>query len=362
MKKKIIIVNLGSSVIAPSGRLDVRLIARLLGDVVSVEKKGYHIIVVSSGAIACGMERLGFKRRPQDTYALMAISSLGQIILMDKFNTKLKKHNRLCAQVLLTWDDFNHRQRFMNIRKTIDKLLAMNVIPVINENDAVSYEEIGFGDNDRLSSLVADLMSAEQLIILSDVEGLLDGDSVVKEVRQIDDKIKSLIKQKKKTHTKGGMAAKLEAAALANISGIKTILAHGKTPHVIARIIDGESIGTSFKPSERKEKSRKRWIRSKKIKGRIWIDDGAKEALLNRGRSLLSVGITRTSEGFHKGDAVMVLDERGDVLGCGLANYGADIFGGATKKRLEKEVIHRDNFVRTVEEWHFHPDVMRKKT
>ena len=243
----------------------------------------------------------------------------------------------------------------MNIRKTIDKLLEMNIIPIINENDAVSYEEIGFGDNDRLSAMVADLIGAEQLVILSDVKGLLDGDKVVKEVNRIDERIDSLVRRQRKTHTAGGMDTKLQAAEKANLSGIKMRIAYGRERRVISRIVDGEEIGTLFIPSKEIEKSRKRWIQSKQIKGCITIDEGAKEALLNKGKSLLSVGIIGVSPGFRKGDAVMVADEHDCILGCGLVNYDSDIFEGTIKKRLEKEVIHRDNFVKVAEGWRYNP-------
>ena len=350
---KKIVVKIGSSVIAPQGRLDSRLVSGMVKDVLLVERKGYKVVLVSSGAIACGLNRLKLKKRPKDIHALMAISSLGQIILMDVFNAEFKKHKRISAQVLLTWDDFDIRERFMNIRKTTENLLKINAIPIINENDVVSHEEIGIGDNDYISALVANLIEAEQLIILSDVEGLFDGDKLVKEVSQINPKIEALVKKQDKTHTKGGMDTKLEAATKANLSGIKTIIANGRKKGVISRIVKGEDIGTLFLPSKQVEKSRKRWIESKQIKGRITIDEGAKEALLNRGKSLLGVGITEVTSGFNKGDAVAIVDKKDAVLGCGVVNYSSDELNKA--KRFEKEVVHRDNFVKTAKGWCYHP-------
>lgn len=352
MKK--IVVKIGSSVIAAQGKLDSGLISRLVKDILLVERKGYKVVLVSSGAIACGLNQLKLKKKPKSMHTLMAISSLGQIILMDVFNAKFKKHKRTCAQVLLTWDDFDNRQRFMNIRKTIEELLILGAIPIINENDVVSHEEIGIGDNDRLSAFVADLIGAEQLIILSDIEGLLDGKRLVKEVTQINDKIKALVKKQDKTHTKGGMDTKLEAATKANLSGIRTIIANGRKKEVISRIIKGDGIGTLFLPSQKIEKSRKRWIDSKQIKGKVTIDDGAKEALLNKGKSLLGVGITEVTSGFNKGDAVIVVDSQENVVGCGLVNYSSDDFKNTKTKRFEKEVIHRDNFVKAVQGWSYH--------
>ena len=352
-KKEIIVVKIGSSVIAPKGKLDKALISRLVKDILSVENKGYKVVIVSSGAIACGLNQLKLKKRPKDTHMLMAISSLGQIILMDIFNAQFKKYKRICAQVLLTWDDFDNRKRYMNIKKTIDKLIDLDAIPIINENDVISHEEIGIGDNDRLSGFLADLVTAEQLIILSDIDGLLDQERLVKVVTKIDDKIRSLVKKQDKSHTKGGMDTKLAAATKANLSGIRTIIANGRENKVISRIIKGEAVGTLFLPSQRIEKSRKRWIDSKKIKGEIAIDEGAKVALLDKGKSLLGVGIVKVISDFNKGDAVSVTS--GNLsLGFGIVNYSSVEIRESKKKKLEKAVIHRDNFVKTAAGWSYH--------
>jgi len=351
---KKIVVKIGSSVIAPGGKLDSNLVLRLVKDILLVEKKGYKVILVSSGAIACGLNQLKLKKRPGSIHALMAVSSLGQIILMDMFNSKFKKYKRNCAQVLLTWDDFDIRQRYINISKTITELLSINIIPIINENDVVSHEEIGIGDNDRLSAFVADLVGAEELIILSDIEGLLDGKRLIKEVTKIDNKIRALVKKQDKTHTRGGMDTKLDAATKANLSGIKTVIANGRKKDVISRIVGREAIGTLFLPCQKIEKSRKRWIDSKQIKGVVIVDDGAKDALVNKGRSLLGVGIIEVRSRFNKGDAVIIVDSEEDVIGCGLVNYGSDDFKNSKTKRFEKEVIHRDNFVKAVEGWTYH--------
>lgn len=351
MKKKRIVVKIGSSVIAPAGKLDSALIASLIKDIVAVEKKGWQVIVVSSGAIACGLNKMGYKLRPQDTHSLMALSSMGQILLMDIFNEKCKKHKRTCAQILLTWEDFEARERFINIGKTVDKLLEMNVIPVINENDAVSYKEIRFGDNDLLSALVANVVEAEELIMLSDVEGLLDGNTVVSEVSRLDEKIKTLIKKEKKVHTVGGMVTKLKAAGIAISLGIRTVIAPGRRRNVVSGIVAGEKIGTVFLPlSKEKARARKRWFAySKKVKGKVFIDAGAQDALLYKGRSLLAVGICKVEGNFVKGDTVHVVDCQGCLLGYGLMNYSADEFRDLTQKKFEKEVIHRDNFLKSFE-------------
>ena len=350
---KKIVVKIGSSVIAPGGRLNSGLVSQLVKDILTAEKKGYKIVLVSSGAIACGLNRLGFKKRPQDMHTLMAISSFGQIILMDVFNEKFKKYKRKCAQLLLIWDDFDDRKRFMNVKKTIDNLLSMNIIPVINENDVVSHEEIGFGDNDRLSALVTDLIGAEKLIILSDIEGLLNQDKVVKKVERIDSCIVSLAKSEDKTHTKGGMITKLQAAQIATSSGATTVIACGSTKDVISSSVAGDEIGTLFIPSQKPGKARKRWIAfSKKAKGKIFIDKGAQDALLCRGKSLLAVGIINKEGLFKIGDKVSIVDQDGVLIGYGLTNYDSEQLQDAKQKRFAKEVIHRDNFVKiSQDEW-----------
>jgi glutamate 5-kinase len=343
MKK--IVVKIGSSVIAPKGKLDSKLISALIKDIFAAQKKGYKIVLVSSGAIACGLNELGYKRKPQDTHSLMAISSFGQIFLMDAFNSKVKKHKKRCAQVLLTWDDFADRKRSMNMKKTIDRLLDMDILPIVNENDAVSSEEIGLGDNDRLSAGLADFIGAEQLIMLSDVEGLLDGDKLINEVACINSDITALAKKEDRTHTSGGMIIKLKAANIASLCGIKTVIAYGRKANVVSRIIMGERIGTLFLSAKKVDKARKRWIAfmENKIKGAVVIDDGAKEALLNRGKSLLAVGIVKVEGDFRRDDAVSVVDSKGVTLGWGLTNYNSEELKEVKQKKFTKEVIHRDN-------------------
>lgn len=343
---KTIVVKLGSSVIAPSGKISLLIIEQLVKDILAVEAQGYKVVLVSSGAIACGLNKLKYKERPQDMHSLMAISSLGQIILMDVYAQKFQKYGKHCAQILLTWDDFDNRKRFLNARHTIDKLLGLEIVPIINENDAVSCDEIRFGENDRLAALVADLISAQMLILLSDVDGLIDGDKVVKEVRQIDAGIFNLVKKSGAGFTAGGMLSKLEAAKIATAAGIKTVIANGRTKGSILALAQGEAAGTTFLPSAKVSKARKRWIAfGKKIKGSIYIDDGAKEAILNKGRSLLGVGIIKVEGDFKKKDAVRILDKDSGICGCGIVNYSCDELVDLREKKLPKEVIHRDNFV-----------------
>ncbi|UCD14939.1 MAG: glutamate 5-kinase [Candidatus Omnitrophota bacterium] len=344
---KIVVVKLGSSVIAPQGFLSPSIIAQLVRDFLAAESKGYKVVIVSSGAIACGLNKLGYKRRPQDMHSLMALSSLGQIMLMDIYAQKFKKHKKLCAQILLTWDDFDNRKRFLNAKYTINKLLNMGVVPIINENDAVSCDEIRFGENDRLAALVADLISAQELVLLSNVEGLIEGDKVIRQVQQIDSKIFQLAKKGGNAFTAGGMVSKLEAAKIATSAGIKTAIANGKSKGVLLKLLEGEAAGTVFLPLGGAAPARKRWIAfGKKVRGKVYIDDGAKEAILNKGKSLLSVGIIKVEGEFKKKDAVEVLDKDGRVCGCGIINYSCEELADLGGKKFTKEVVHRDNFVR----------------
>jgi glutamate 5-kinase len=350
MRDRKIVVKVGSSVIAPEGKLSSLRIRKLVEDIIEAEKKGYKAIIVSSGAVICGLNKLGYKSKPQDIHSLMALSSLGQIILMGIYGEKFKKYKKLCAQILLTWDDFDNRKRFLNAKKTINKLLNLGIMPIINENDAVSFEEIRFGDNDRLSALVADLVGAEMLIILSDVDGVIEKGKVIEVIHKIDSKTFSLVKKKNSSFTSGGMLTKLEASKITISSGIKTVIANGKVENVISRILEGERIGTLFLPTKKIEEARKRWIAfGKKIKGKIYIDDGAKEAILNRGKSLLSVGIIKIEGDFKRRDAVEILDKNGIICGRGLVNYSSEELSEFKKKKFEREIIHRNDFVKSEE-------------
>ena len=339
--------------IAPQGNLNPKRVEALVKDILAVEKQGYKVILVSSGAIACGLHRLGYAKKPQATSQVMAIASVGQIILMNVFSQKFNQYKRACAQILLTWADFDARERYINIRATLDNLLKMNVVPVINENDAVTSEEIRFGDNDWTSARLADLAEAETLVILSDVEGLYDGKTLVKKVERIDDKIKGLVRRDTKTHTHGGMETKLEAATSAGYAGIKTVIASGAQKSVLSRIVRGEALGTVFMPMDKTENARKRWIFSKQVKGTLKVDDGARNALLCKNKSLLGVGVVKVEGVFHKGDAVAVVDLAGVSLGCGIVNYGSVQI--APKTKLAGELIHHDNFIREAQGWCYSP-------
>ncbi len=346
MYKKIV-VKVGSSFIAPQGKVDTARVKNLIDDIAALMEKGKKVAVVSSGAIACGLALSGYKRRPQDIHSLMALASLGQVILMDVYNKKLKKYDKVCGQVLLTHDDFNQRNRYVNGKATVEKLFSLKVVPVINENDAISSEEIKFGDNDKLSALVSDLISADLLIILTNVDGLMDMSSgrLIEKVEDIAS-VTAHARTVNNQFTIGGMATKLEAARIANEAGIPTVIANGRKKGIVSRIVKGGSEGTIFVPGRKKHPARKRWIANvKRCQGRIIVDDGAREALLYRGKSLLACGITGVQGEFSRQDAVEVFDTRGNKIGIGLSAYASADLCRAGKKRFEKEVIHRDNFV-----------------
>lgn len=345
MKK--IVVKIGSSILAPKGEIDQGILDNFIQDIVYIDNLGIKMVIVSSGAIACGLKELGYKRKPSDISLLMAASSLGQTILMNLYRRRFVSYKKKSAQILLTWDDFNERKRYINARATINKLLTFNIFPVINENDAVATDEIKFGDNDRLSAMVANLIDADLLIILSDVEGLLDKGTVVPIVEKIDNRIMSLANKEDKIFTTGGMKSKLEAAKIAMASGIKTVVAKGNRKNVLRDIVEGKSVGTIFLPQQVIKGARKKWIIfGKKIKGRIYVDEGAEKAIMQGNKSLLCVGITKVEGDFLPQDAVEVLNNEGIILGCGIVNYSSREIHNKLGEKMGKEVIHRDNFVK----------------
>ena len=344
---KRVVVKIGSSIIAPFGKIDIKIITQLAKDISYLKSKGVNLALVSSGAVACGLGSLGFRRRMKDLNTLMAAASLGQVMLMDIYAGIFKKYKISCGQILLTWDDFDNRRRYLNARATINKLFSLGVIPIINENDAISTEEIKFGDNDHLSALVADLIGADTLIILSDVEGLSHNGKIIRVVDDINENILKMAKKENKEYTCGGMFTKIQSAKIAVSAGIRTVIALGKKKGVIRDIANGYNVGTEFVPTKVISRSRKRWIAfGKLVKGKLYIDKGAQEAIINQGKSLLFVGVKKVEGKFVKADAVDVLNEEGVVLGRGLVNYSSQELKTKNRHQLKEEVIHRDNFAK----------------
>lgn len=344
---KRIVVKIGSSLFYKNGRIDaLRLydIVSNIGSLLLNEKK--EVIIVSSGAIALGMSAIKLKSRPKELSVLQAVAAIGQNALMDNYSNAFVKYGITCAQVLLTWEDFDGRRRYLNAKNTLLKLLELGAIPVINENDTISTDEIRFGDNDRLSALVASLISADLLIILSDVPGLLDRNkNLVKFVDEITPQIRALACPTDKQGCVGGMVTKIEAARMAVGSGIPCVIAKGDEAGIISRIAIKPDAGgnwTLFRPGKG-QTARKHWIAfGTKPKGKISVDEGAKNALLNK-KSLLSVGITHCEGGFESGDIVSVFDQDGHELARGKAAFSCKQLSKFKGSRIDKEVIHRDN-------------------
>ncbi len=355
---KRLVIKVGSSVIA-TYQMKPRIahLKSLVKQIVALQKSGVEVIVVSSGAIVLGMGELDQKKRPKDLASLQALAAVGQTTLMRIYDDFFKSHGSHCAQVLLTWDDFDNRLRYNNARNTFQAILERGIVPIVNENDTISTDEIKFGDNDKLSALVATLVQANLLLILSDVEGLYDlkdgQKKIFDEIREITGDIEGAVlgeplkeHSAKKNMSKGGMFAKLQAIKMATHAQIPCVIAHGETENVVLRVLKGERIGTFFMEKEEKLLARKHWISfGAKPKGVLSIDEGAKNALLEKGKSLLLPGVVSWEGDFRKDDIVVVQDRENNEIARGIINYSAESLDKITDKKGQPEVIHRDNLV-----------------
>ncbi|OGW85816.1 MAG: glutamate 5-kinase [Omnitrophica bacterium RIFCSPLOWO2_01_FULL_45_10] len=356
---KRIVIKIGTKVIAsPDRNLDKDIVKDLASQAAAVINNGSEVIMVTSGAIGAGLSLLNIKKRPRDISDLQATAAIGQNYLMRLYGEFFKKAGYLTGQILLTQEDFDDRTRFLNIRHTIDRLLRHKAVPIINENDTVATEEIRCGDNDRLSSLVADLSGADKLIILTDVDGLLDEDgSVIGYVDDITPRIAKLAVKSRCDLGTGGMSTKLEAARLAMRAGIECVIANGKERNVLTRmLIKGDRLGTIFKSGARRFIAKKRWIAySSKPKGALFIDKGAKDAIF-KNKSLLASGIVSVEGDFVACDVIKIIDDEKKEIARGIANYSsrelAEIKGLKTAKFKEAlgregpdEVVHKNNLV-----------------
>jgi glutamate 5-kinase len=359
-----LVVKVGTRVLTHAdGRLDEGRIAHLAEDITAAYAGGHRVVLVSSGAVGAGINLLGLPRRPTDLAKLQAVAAIGQTSLIETYDRTFCKHGRRAAQVLLTADDISHRTRYLNVRNTLLSLLEFNAIPVINENDTVAVDELmtTFGDNDRLAALVTNLLRASLLVILSDVDGLYDGDPqapgsrVIPTVNRLNDAIRNLVRDRATGLSKGGMASKLEAARIVTMAGENVIIAGGRYPGILRQVLAGEEVGTLFLAQGKSVSPWKRWIGfSARPRGRLLLDAGAVLAVAEQGRSLLAVGIVASEGEFGKGDAVALCDERGREIARGLTNYAAAdvrrIQGLASSRiaqvlghRPYEEVVHRDN-------------------
>ena len=358
-KLKRITIKIGTRVLTErDNKIDRKVISNLSDQIASPMDRGIEVVVVSSGAIGAGLGLLGLKKKGRSLSELQAIASVGQNHLMDIYNECLKKRGYIAGQILLTQEDFNDRRRFLNIRYTLNTLLKYKAVPVVNENDSVSTEEIKCGDNDRLSSLVADLADSDMLIVLTDVDGLYnEKGKVVKLVKTVTGNVKSLCKGKGCEESTGGMLTKLESVKNATHAGVECVIANGKKKNVILDVVEGKGIGTTFEAREVSLKARKRWIAfGIKAKGSIIVDDGARLALVEKNKSLLPSGVTGVQGRFQEGSVVEVSTKNKKVIARGLSNYSSDEIvkiKGKKTDEIEKElgykdydeVIHRDNLV-----------------
>ena len=365
-KVKKIVVKIGTGVLTTDdGCLDKNQIKQLAGQVVELKKMGYDVTVVSSGAIGSGMGELGIEKRPATLPELQAVASIGQSKLISMYDECFKLHGFHAAQILLTREDFENRQRYLNACNTIHTLFQLKAIPVVNENDTISVDEIAFGDNDALSAFVTNLLNAELLIILSSVDGLYDRcptakskATVIPIVENVSDDIKNLAFNTKTLMGVGGMQTKLDAASVVTKAGEAAVIANGRADNVLKRVMQGENIGTFFLPNEEKLTSRKKWIGyTMKSKGTIYVDTGAVCALSEKGKSLLASGIVSVEGDFNKGDIISISSKEDKVIFAkGLTNYSSEeiekIKGRSTSEitkvlgyKLYDEVIHRDNMV-----------------
>jgi len=360
-----IVLKIGSQVLTAKGKsLSQAVFDRLAREISATKKKGYEVVIVSSGAIAAGMSRLGFLEKPKTIPQKQAAAAIGQSALMWNYERAFTCYGEKVAQVLLTRDDLSNRRRYLNARNTLLTLLGLGVIPIINENDTVVVEEIKFGDNDNLSALVTSLVNADLLIILSDIAGLYDRDprlskdaKLIPLVRQVTAEMEKKASGTLSPISIGGMVTKLQAARKAALFGVPMILANGMVEGIIGRIFQAEDVGTLFTSEVNKLTSRKHWIAfTLEPQGRIIVDDGAKKAILQKGKSLLPSGVLATEGEFSLGDPVVLVDLQKEEFAKGLSNYGSaeinKIKGLKTTEVENKlgykygdEIIHRDDLV-----------------
>lgn len=355
------VLKVGSSLlVAPGKGIDREYLRGLASVLTRVRDRGVELLLVSSGAIAAGMERLGLRKRPSSIGELQATAAVGQGLLMHLYNEALSPLGIKVAQVLLTHEDFRSRKRYLNAKNTLLTLLRLGVLPVINENDSVAVEEIKLGDNDTLAALTAAMVDAQLLVIFTDVEGFFVGPPsdrrLLTFVEKVDSSLDAWARESSSSVGTGGMITKLRAASLASRAGIPTIMAYGRRPEALEEILQGEVIGTFFLPRPAL-RGRRRWIGLNiRPRGVLVVDEGAKDALVRMGKSLLPSGIVEVKGEFDRGDTVLCVGPDGFEFAQGLVNYSSSeirqIKGRKTREiegilgyKYADEVIHRDNLV-----------------
>ncbi len=362
-----VVIKLGTNLIT-GGKASISrsVLAGLVDQVAQMHQRGFQTIMVSSGAVAAGKQRLGIRKKRRDTPYRQTMAAVGQSRLMQAYDELFEARGIIVAQTLLTKPDFLNRLGYLNARNTMLTLLDLGVVPIVNENDVVFVEELEgltFGDNDNLSAMVSNLVDADLLIILSDVAGLYTADparnpkaEIIPRVEKIDRSIEQLAKGTAGEGGTGGMATKIEAAKLATTSGTSVVIAAGSEPDAILRLVEGASLGTIFPAATSNLESRKRWMLSQPGKGQIVVDSGAKAALHKQNKSLLPAGIVQVKGRFERGDVVGIIDSEGNSIATGITDYSSADIKKIMSSRSDKiesilgygygdEVVHRDNLV-----------------
>lgn len=358
------VVKIGSALLTANGQgLDQVAMASWVRQMVALQQSGVELVLVSSGAVAEGMVRMGLKARPDAVHELQACAAIGQMGLVQAYESHFRDHGVRTAQILLTHDDLSDRQRYLNARNTLRTLIEWKVLPVINENDTVATDEIRFGDNDTLGALVANLVEADALIILTDQEGMFDRDPrndpdavLLPEVQAMDERLLAMAGGGGALG-RGGMVTKVRAARLAARSGCATVIASGRGDNILVRLRQAEAVGTLLLPEQDRLAARKQWLAAHlQHAGRVVIDVGAVKALRQGGRSLLPVGVKSVEGNFQRGEVVACVDEQGATVAVGIVNFSADEasrIAGQSSDRIEAllgyvddaELMHRDNLV-----------------
>jgi glutamate 5-kinase len=359
------VVKIGSALLTNDGLgLDADAIAHWVEQLAVLKQRGYDIVLVSSGSVAEGLVRLGWSKRPVELSQLQAAAAVGQMGLVQAYEQEFQKFDLNTAQILLTHDDLSNRTRYLNARNTINTLIQVNAVPIINENDTVVTDEIRFGDNDTLAGLVANLIQADTLIILTDQQGLYSADprtnptaEFVSAASASDDAVLAMASPSGGGLGRGGMQTKIKAARFATRSGTHTLICSGREPEVLLRLAQGESLGTLLYANTAPFNARKQWLAGQlRVCGELRLDEGASRVLKQAGRSLLPVGVTRISGRFKRGELVSIQDQTGKEIGRGLVNYSAEdslkIIGKSSEQILEilgfsdgDALVHRDNLI-----------------
>jgi glutamate 5-kinase len=359
------VVKIGSALLTNDGKgLDAQAIAGWVAQMAQLRQRGIEVVLVSSGAVAAGMRRLGWNTRPTEIHQLQAAAAVGQMSLVQTYEVEFQRYDLLTAQVLLDHDDLSSRQRYLNARSTLKTLIGLNVIPVINENDTVVTDEIRFGDNDTLGALVANLIDADLLVILTDQLGMYDSDprknpaaKLLLEVAADDTRLEQMAGGSGSALGRGGMLTKVRAARVAARSGADTVVVGGRIENALLRLAEGDNIGTFLWAQQQPQAARKRWLSGQlQTRGTLVLDEGAVRVVREQGKSLLPVGVHEVRGNFTRGELVICIAPDGREIARGLVNYHADearkIIGKPTHQIMEllgykddDELIHRDNLV-----------------